>query len=115
MLGVIFKPQSFLHEFEAGDPSAMFFPQDGLEDTPVMFEDQVDLADLGPFLALEAIVIGVFAAGIAEFLIGSAAECFAAGLAVMEDRFERCHQGIICDDKNKRFLYPQWGNFLADY
>lgn len=102
MLGKIVEPEAFLEQFETGDPAAMFLAEAGLENTAVMFEDQVDLADLCPFLALEAIVERIFAAGIAEFLVGPAAEGFAAGLTGVEDRFRLCHHRFICEGKNKK-------------
>ena len=112
-MGVVIETQPSLEEFGAGYPPASFRAQAGLEDAAVMFEDQVDLIDFGSFLSLEAVVECIFAADIAEFLVGAAAEGFSAGLAGMEDRFLCRHHGIICDGKNKMFLNSCWGNFLA--
>jgi hypothetical protein len=85
MMGMEFKAIAFLnqllfrHEFMGRRIEALF------QNPPVMFQDQIDLADLRPLLTLDLVTKGILAAWVAEFLIGSPPDRGDAGKAGLGD------------------------------
>jgi hypothetical protein len=119
MMGVVFKAVAFTnqllfrHEFMGCGIQVLF------QHPPVMFQDQIDLADLGPLLSLDLVTIGILTARVAEFLIGSTPDRGAAGKAGSKDRLNSGHHGSFCAGAklgglSKRFEKKSGGSGYGD-
>jgi hypothetical protein len=100
MMSMEFKAVAFAHQLLFRHESMGRRIQALFQNPPVMFQDQIDLADLGALLTLDMVTKGILTARVTEFLIGSPPDRGAAGKAGIEDRWEDGHQGSFCAGLN---------------